>query len=279
MTRVAWIEGIALWGSRLPGWELARAVLRGEADASQESAPRPVPALLPANERRRAPDSVALALEVAAKACAAAGRDPRSLASVFASTHGDLALTDYMCETLAHAPAQLSPTRFHNSVHNAAAGYWTIATGCTEPHTALSARACTFAEGLLEALVQAECDAGAVLYVAYDIEACGPLATMAPSRGVLGAGLVLAAQRPPRPQGLLRWGLREQRAPRAPAAQHAQLVAGNAMAGCLPLFEALARAEHGRPAPQSLAWPLGPGLMLELALEIGPESQAPAPPG
>jgi hypothetical protein len=279
MTRTAWVEGIALWGGRLPGWELARAVLRGEADAPQAPAPRPVPALLPANERRRAPDSVAIALEVAAKACAAAGRDPRSLASVFASTHGDLAVTDYMCETLAHAPTQLSPTKFHNSVHNAAAGYWTIATGCTAPYTALSARGCTFAEGLLEALVQAECDASAVLYVAYDIEARGPLATMAPSRGVLGAGLVLAARRSPRAQALLRWGVREQESPRASPPQHAQLVAGNAMAGCLPLFEALAHAERGRPAGQSVAYPLGPGLILDLALEIGPDSQAPAPAG
>ncbi|HEY7761072.1 MAG TPA: beta-ketoacyl synthase chain length factor [Burkholderiales bacterium] len=276
MTRTAWIEGIALWGSRFPGWELARAVLRGEARAPQAPAPRPLPALLPANERRRAPDSVAIALEVAAKACAAAGRDPRSVNSVFASTHGDLAVTDYMCETLAHTPAQLSPTKFHNSVHNAAAGYWTIATGCKAPYTSLSARAWTFAEGLLEALVQADCDATAVLYVAYDIEACGPLATMAPSRGMLGAGLVLAARRSPRAQALLRWELREQDSPRAPAARHTQLAAGNAMAGCLPLFEALARDASMHPAPERLAYPLGPGLVL--ALEIGAESREPAPP-
>jgi hypothetical protein len=267
MTRSACIEGIALWGTWLPGWEIARAVLRREAQPAQSPAPRPAPILLPANERRRAPDSVAIALEVAAKACAAAGRDPQSLASVFASTHGDLAVTDYMCETLAQAPAQLSPTKFHNSVHNAAAGYWTIATGCTQPYTALSARGCTFAAGLLEALVQSQCDAPAVLYVAYDIEARGPLAAMAPSRGVLGAALVLAARRSQRTRALLRWDVNQQDSPRQPPAQHAHLVAGNAMSGCLPLFEALARGEHAR-----LAWPLGPCLALELSLEPGGRS-------
>jgi hypothetical protein len=177
-----------------------------------------------------------------------------------------------MCQTLAQAPTQLSPTKFHNSVHNAAAGYWTIATGCTQPYTALSARACTFAAGLLEALVQSQCDAPAVLYVAYDIQACGPLAAMAPSRGALGAALVLAARRSQRTQALLRWDVNQQDSPREPPAQHAHLVAGNAMSGCLPLFEALARGEHAR-----LAWPLGPRLALELTLEIGALAEAVGP--
>ena len=66
---------------------------------------RPSPQLLAPNERRRAPDTVAVALEVALAACTAAGRDPRTLPSVFASTHGDLAITDYMCATLAERPA------------------------------------------------------------------------------------------------------------------------------------------------------------------------------
>jgi hypothetical protein len=100
---------------------------------------RPLPSILPPNERRRAPDTVAVALEVAQAACVNAGRDPAQLATVFASTYGDLAITDYMCSTLARAPTTLSPTRFHNSVHNAAAGYWTIATGCRKPYCALGA--------------------------------------------------------------------------------------------------------------------------------------------
>ena len=52
------------------------------------------------------------------------------------------------------SPHTISPTRFHNSVHNAAAGYWTIGAGCMQATTALSAYDATFAEGLLEALAQ-----------------------------------------------------------------------------------------------------------------------------
>src|SRR3546814_16767116 len=69
----------------------------------------------------------------------AAGRDPASLPSVFASTHGDLPIMDYMCATLASEPRTISPTKFHNSVHNAAAGYWTIGSGCMHARPAVSA--------------------------------------------------------------------------------------------------------------------------------------------
>ena len=64
-------------------------------------------------ERRRAPDSVAVALEVAARACEQAELDPTTLCSVFASTHGDLVVTDSVCETLAKTPLLTSPTKFH----------------------------------------------------------------------------------------------------------------------------------------------------------------------
>src|SRR5262249_19045773 len=81
------IEGVGVWSPELPGWEAGRTVLRGEREAASGSA-RPAPALLAANERRRAPDSVLLALEVAQQACAMAGRDAARLPAVFASTYG-----------------------------------------------------------------------------------------------------------------------------------------------------------------------------------------------
>jgi len=61
-------EGVAFWAARLPSWDVARAVIRGEQPAPQASTSRPAPALLGPTERRRAPDTVAVALEVAARA-------------------------------------------------------------------------------------------------------------------------------------------------------------------------------------------------------------------
>src|SRR3546814_2131149 len=86
--------------------------------------------------------------------------------------------SDLLCTTLASDARALSPTRFHNSVHNAAAGYWTIGTGCHAPSTAISSFDASFAQGLLEALVQLRTGAQAVLLVAYDAPSAGPLAAV-----------------------------------------------------------------------------------------------------
>ena len=251
------IEGVGFWTRGLPSWDDARAFVRD--GVQPENAPaRPSPQLLAPNERRRAPESVAVALEVALAACQAAGRDPATLPSVFASTHGDLAITDYMCATLASDPRSVSPTRFHNSVHNAAAGYWTIGAGAMQPATAISAYDATFAQGLLEALVQLESGSDSVLLVAYDSQAAGPLGTVTPSQGLLGAALVLSRQPragAPRLQVVLGDG--EAPPGTGALARHAH---GNAMAPMLPLFDALARNE-GHAMLRA-----GPGRVMRIAI-------------
>lgn len=262
-SRTAYIEGIGIWSAALPSWDEASRILRGEMPPAQDARKRPSPELLPPNERRRAPDTVAVSLEVASKACAHAQREAASLPSVFSSTHGDLAVTDYMAETLAEAPEMISPTKFHNSVHNAAAGYWAIATGSMQPYTALSASHRSFANGLLEALVQAQTDDTGILFVAYDIEAQGPLATVVESSGRLGVALVLNALPSARAKFALKWDTRANDKPGDSKAGTlcASLVAGNAMAGAMTLMELLARSEG------SCTYALGPGLELALAVE------------
>lgn len=231
------IAGIGFWCNGLPDWDSACAFARtGALPADAPS--KPSPQLLPANERRRAPETVAVALDVAMAACRAAGRDPVTLPSVFTSTHGELAITDYMAATLASDPKAISPIRFHNSVHNAAAGYWTIGTGCTQPATALSAYQASFAEGLLEALLQLQAGAESVLLVACDGHATGPLGAVSPSTGLLGAALVLTG---PSGDGTpLQLDEAASPCPEAAPGPLQRHAAGNAMAPMLPLFDALA---------------------------------------
>lgn len=185
------ILGIGAFADGLPDWAAMAAFARGEAGRVEGAPKKPAPSMLPANERRRAPDSVLLALRVAEAACENAGADPAALPSVFTSTHGDLAITDYMCATLASAPTEVSPTKFHNSVHNAASGYWTIGVGCHAPATAISAFDASFAQGLVEAALQIAVDGGPVLLVAYDSPAGGPLQHTSKSEGLFGFALVL----------------------------------------------------------------------------------------
>ncbi len=237
------VAGIGFWTRGLPSWDAARAYLIDGAVPADAPA-KPSPQLLAPNERRRAPETVAVALEVALAACTAAGRDPAALSSVFASTHGDLAITDYMCSTLVEDPRSISPTRFHNSVHNAAAGYWTIGANAMAPATAISAYDATFAQGLLEALTQLATGTDAVLLVGYDSQATGPLGRVSPSEGLLGGALLLvrdAAAGLPR----LRARLRDAGSDGVtPAGALKRFCAGNAMLPMAPVFEALALARH-----------------------------------
>ena len=261
-TLSAGIAGIGFWTRGLPSWEAARAYV-ADSILPQDPPAKPSPQLLAPNERRRAPETVAVALEVALAACAAAGRDPATLSSVFASTHGDLSITDYMCETLASEPRTISPTRFHNSVHNAAAGYWTIGAGAMAPATAISAYDASFAQGLLEALAQLATGTDAVLLVGYDSSAKGPLAQVSRSEGLLGGALLLVAQpQPGMPQ--LRAQLQATGSGESPPlGKLAHLAAGNAMLPMLPLFEALAIRAR---AVDLLAGP-GTTLRMEIAYD------------
>lgn len=242
--RTVFIDAAALWTPHAPGWAAWCASVRG---GECTPASRPNPGLLSANERRRASDSVLLAVEVAEQAVRASGHDASRLASVFTSAHGDLAVTDALCTQLAQAPLQLSPTRFHHSVHNAASGYWAIASGCRAPSTALSAHRHSFAAGLLEALVHCACEGEPVLLVGHDTAALGLLADVNGSRGLLGVALVLSPERRASSRAVLRWQLGDGEA-EAPALRSAaaQALRANAMSAALPLFESLALDDQHR---------------------------------
>lgn len=247
------LEGIGWWSPQWPTWAAAARALRGDAASAEAGVARPAAGVLAPGERRRAPDVVLLACEVAEQACAAAARAPAELPCVFVSMHGDVTTTDAVCTTLASAPLEVSPTRFHNSVHNAAAGYWTVATGCRESSTALAAGTGSFATGLLEAALEALAEERPVLLAAYDAGARGPLADVMHADATLGAAFVLNAARGP--QALATQRLRHEPVPTAATA------AAPSVAVALPLLRALARGEAA-----ALRLPAGAGSTL--AVEV-----------
>jgi hypothetical protein len=152
-----------------------------------------------------------------------------------------------MCEALASAEREVSPTRFHNSVHNAAAGYWGIATRSREASTSLCAYDASFTAGLLEAATQVASWGKPVALIAYDQPYPEPLHSVRPLLGSFGAALVLAPEPTRRasaafevavlqaggkPTGMSDSGLE-------------QLRLGIPAARALPLLEALARKTQG----------------------------------
>lgn len=185
------IAGIGLVAPGLPSWEGARAVLSGQDAYEPAPLERFVPEVLPANERRRTTPPIKLALQVAGEAVGRVALAASDMPSVFASSDGDMVVVDRICSALAQPERPVSPTDFHNSVHNAPAGYWSIAAEATEPSTSISAREDTFGAGLVEAATQVQAGGRPVLLVAYDHPAPGVLEALPPVQIPFGVSLVL----------------------------------------------------------------------------------------
>jgi hypothetical protein len=188
------LAGIGFAAPGLRDWGALRALLAGGARYVRGPLEHAVPEALPAAERRRAGAAVRLAIAVAQEAATHAGVDAGSLASVFASSDGDGENLHQMCTSLAAAVPEVSPTRFHNSVQNAASGYWSIAVQCRAPSNAIIGMDGVFAAGLLEAAVQAEIERRDMLLVTYDLPMPAPLHALHPVACGAGLALVLGPQ-------------------------------------------------------------------------------------
>ena len=150
---------------------------------------------IPAAHRRRMSSLTRLAVQIAIEAAG----DCRPDFLIFCSQHGDLTRLREMLNDIS-SRAELSPTTFSQSVHNASAGLFTIISGSTAPVSALAAGRGTFAAGWLEAegFLVAHPEAR-VLLVTYD-EPLPPeyasYTSQAPCAYGVGVLLRRAAERP-----------------------------------------------------------------------------------
>jgi Beta-ketoacyl synthase, N-terminal domain len=186
----AYVDGVGLLGPGFASWDEGAPILRGVRALVHEPTVLPPPEGLPPAERRRAGSIVRLALAAGQDALRQAGAQVHQLPTVFTSSGGDGPNCHEVCAELT-AGRQLSPTRFHNSVHNAAAGYWGIATGSTASANALCAHDASFAAGLIEALTQVVTERTPVLLIAYDTPYPEPLHRVRPIPDAFATALLL----------------------------------------------------------------------------------------
>jgi hypothetical protein len=238
----AHIEGMGLLGPGLDGWANSVAVLQGRSPYLRQSTVVPMPDGLPPAERRRLGLVVKLALSVGLQATSKAGVDPDALPAVFASSGGDGQNCHEICQALANDEKLISPTRFHNSVHNAAAGYWSIATRSKAASNALCAFDWSFAAGLLEAVTQVVVDRTRVLLVAYDAPYPQPLFDKRPISEAFGVAFVLS---PTGDGASLTLRLDDAPADRMDNAELEALRASIPAARALPLLQRLAAGSAG----------------------------------
>ena len=175
-----WISGIGVRGPGFADWEAFSAILRGEADYTAEPIVLDAPDLLNARERRRTSATVRLALGVAEESMRRSGVSGDDLAAVFGSANSDGATVHQLLGTLATEDGLVSPTQFHNSVHNAATGYWSIGTGSKLSATSIAAHDYTFGATLLKSALQATADRTPILLVAFDMPFPEPLHSSRP---------------------------------------------------------------------------------------------------
>lgn len=195
MNLTAYLDGIGVLGPGLDNWIAARSILAGSAPYETRPITVPAPQSLPVAERRRTGTAVKVALTVGYEALAAGQLDARQLATVFASSGADGDNCDAICKTLASEDRHISPTRFHNSVHNAPSGYWGIASGAMGPSTVLCAYDGSFGAGLLEALTQVAVEGWRTLLITYDVPYPEPLHAKRPLPSALGIALAFGPQR------------------------------------------------------------------------------------
>ena len=261
------VIGLGAWSRRFATW---KELVDGLREGRWQTETALEPSRIAAKERRRAPKSVKMAIEVMTQACEMALVEPREVATVFSSAMGDMQITDYMCSSLANPPREISPTRFHNSVHNAPNGYWSIATGSQTPASAVSAFLFTAPVAFLEAAVQVVDSNGPVLLVTQEMAAPLALRDTCPTLADFAAAILLA---PPgysdADRASVRFTTEREPAdwPGLPEPLQADFFE-HPGARLLPFLAAIAAPAAGR-APVRMSFPLSQGSSLRLSIVCG----------
>ena len=239
------VHGVGVLGPGIENWKSCSTLFKEHRAYDDSVTPDPMPSILPPNELRRSSDVVRLSLHVAQEAVQHSHLDPKTMATVFASSGGETGILHKICQSLDSDLPMVSPTLFHQSVHNAAAGYWSIASGSQRPSTSLACYDSSFGGGLLEAAtLLASNQEDSVLFVAYDVPAPFPLYETRPIIAPFAMAFVLSNQAAPNCLSILDITLLPEPTDHASTTMtqpsFEQLRSGNPAARSLPLLQSIA---------------------------------------
>jgi len=99
---------------------------------------------------------------------------PEGTPFLFATANGEINTIGTILESLEDPGRSVSPTHFHNSVHNASPGYWSISSKRRSPSTTLTMGELSFEYAVLDAWARLSCDESTVQVTAGDEAVEGP---------------------------------------------------------------------------------------------------------
>lgn len=170
-----YIQSIGLAGSGFNNWEQAKMILNSEESFSIDPTDAYKITILKPNEARRTSTTIKIALQTAEESLSNSSFQADQLFSVFVSSDGDPNILQSICQELATADKFVSPTQFHNSVHNAPAGYWSIGQQSMQGINSIACGDCSVAGALIEADSLLQAGEDAVLVVCFDLKSPTPL--------------------------------------------------------------------------------------------------------
>jgi hypothetical protein len=185
--RPAFVRGLGLW---TPGFRSAADWCEGKRDDAVRA---PEASLLDGAVKRRASLVTRVAIEAFGQAARAGGADLARTASVWGTANGESTATVELLAMMGRGEGRLSPTRFHGSVHNTAAGCASIACGNERFSTTLSGGEELAGACLLEAMLLLDEGEAEVVLVLADETYAPPLGPDPPG-APLGLALHLAAE-------------------------------------------------------------------------------------
>lgn len=248
-----YVQGLGLW---TPGYPDPHSWCRRERDPDATAASA---GLLTGPLRRRATALTRMAVGAMQQAAEQAACDPVETASIWATAHGEHTTALEILEMMRCGEGKLSPTRFHNSVHNSASGYASIATGNTAPSTTLTGGSELVVSALLESQCLVEASGRDVLLVLADEPLQCPF-----ERSEKAAALAMAFCLSPREAGALAQLGELRRDHLAPARPH-ESFAGLHIATALCLLEQIVLARSGAVALELQADTDGPVACIDVA--------------
>jgi hypothetical protein len=256
--RPIYVTGLSLW---TPGFASVEALASGARD---ESVIDCASAWVPARLLRGASRLTRMLGESAEKACAAGGADPKTVATIYGSDYGEIETMVILLDTIFRGDGQLSPMRFKNSVHNAASGLGSIGQGNQSFSTSLASGKRTFEASMIEAMALLDERGGTAVVACADDSLPEPLRQLE-GWEALAVGLCLTVDEGAKTLATLT-GLAPDHAESARATTFAgraiePRVAANAVAGALPLLDAVWSKRAGRVS-------LAPGVSGAFAVDV-----------